>query len=92
MVAASRGQRSLVALLLDGGADPSAVADKHGYTPLALAAQKGYAEVTQTLLDAGATTEVPETFCGGSLLTYVKTGAGRDNAAIAEMLTLAGAK
>ena len=92
MLAALRGQSSLVALLLAAGADPSAVADKHGYTPLALAAQKGYVEVTRTLLAAGATTEVPATFWGGSLLVYVKSGAGRDNVAISEMLTLAGAR
>lgn len=91
MVAASRGQQTLVDLLLSAGADASAVAEQHGYTPLALAAQKGYVEVTRALLVAGASVVVPSTLCGGSLITYVKTGRGRDSAEIAEMLSNAGA-
>jgi hypothetical protein len=92
MLAASRGHQSLIALLLDVGADVNAVSEQHGYTVLALAAQKGYALVVEKLLGTGARVEVPDTFCGGSLLTYVKTGPGRENARVSKLLTDAGAK
>jgi hypothetical protein len=46
----------------------------------------------ETLLAVGATPQVPATFFDGSLLKYVKSGPGRDNARIFELLTQAGAK
>ena len=92
VMAASRGHRTLISLLLDAGADVSAISEQHGYTALALAAQMGYVDVVEALLRAGASVRVPETFCAGSLLTYVKTGPGRENPRILELLTQAGAK
>jgi hypothetical protein len=92
MLAASHGHQSLVALLLDLGADVNAVSEQHGYTALALAAQKGFINTVQKLLDAGASVQLPEKLCGGSLLTYVKTGPGRETATIDDLLTKAGAK
>jgi hypothetical protein len=46
----------------------------------------------EKLLSAGAKADVPETFFEGSLLGYVKTGPGRENARIFELLTQAKAK
>ena len=92
MLAASRGHQSLISLLLEAGADVNAVSEQHGYTALALAAQMGNVQVVETLLGAGARVQVPEKLCGGSLLTYVKTGSGRENARTSELLTQAGAK
>jgi ankyrin repeat protein len=52
-VAARRGQRSMVALLLERGADPNLAAAPWA-TPLAWARKKGHAEIASTLRAAGA--------------------------------------
>jgi hypothetical protein len=91
MIAAKRGHRSLVKLLLKEGCDVNAVAEAHGYTALALAAQAGHAEIVQTLLNAGAKVQVSKTFFGGSLLLYVKTGRGQSDGPIIDLITRAGA-
>ncbi len=79
-------------LLLDTGADVNAVSEQHGYTSLALAAQKGYVQIVETLLAVGAVPQVPAAFFDGSLLKYVKTGPGRDNTQILELLIQAARK
>jgi ankyrin repeat protein len=92
MLAASNGHQSLVSLLLALGANVNAMSEKHGYTALSLAAQKGFAEVVEALLASGASVKVPDTLCGGSILTYVKTGPGRESHRIAQLLDNAGAR
>ena len=89
MIAAQRGHRSLVKLLLAEGCDVNAGAS--GYTALALAAQAGHAQIVQLLLDAGADVRVPRDFFNGSMFLFVKTGHGRAGDQIAELLTRAGA-
>lgn len=90
MIAAMRGHRSLVKLLLDEDCDVNAVAAQ-GYTALALAAQAGHAQIVQTLVGAGASVQLPMSFFNGSLLGYVKTGRGQSDHRIIDMLTRAGA-
>jgi ankyrin repeat protein len=51
--AVERGDAELVALLIDAGADPTAVT-RYRVTPLALAASSGRADIVTRLLDAGA--------------------------------------
>jgi hypothetical protein len=92
MLASSRGHVSLVSLLMEEGADVNAVSEQHGYTALALAAQKGYRQIVEMLLKAGASARVPERILGGSLIKYVKSGPGRNDAMLLELLTKAGAK
>jgi hypothetical protein len=92
MFAASRGHRSLVALLIAKGADVNAVARENGLTALANAAQAGHLEVVQMLLGAGASVKVPDSLCGGSLLLYVKTGRGQNDPCISQLFREAGAK
>jgi hypothetical protein len=91
MTAAKRGHRSLVKLLLNEGCDVNALAEANGYTALALAAQAGHAEIVQMLLNAGADVRVQKTFCGGSMLQFVKTGRGHSDTRIIDLLTRAGA-
>jgi hypothetical protein len=91
MLAGSNGHQSLVELLLELKADVNAIADL-GYTALALAAQKGSLAVVKKLLEAGATVDVPADMCGGSLLTYVRTGPGAQNTEIVALLKSAGAR
>src|ERR1700722_1812189 len=90
MLAASRGHQSLFSLLLDAGANADTVSEEPGFTALALAAQKGRVQMVEKLLALCAKVQVPETLCGGSLLSYVKTGPGGGNPRIAELLMQAG--
>ncbi|HXE53219.1 MAG TPA: ankyrin repeat domain-containing protein [Tepidisphaeraceae bacterium] len=91
MIAAWRGQGTLVELLLHEGADVNAVAEPQGYAALAMGAQAGHAKIVELLLNAGARPRVPEYFFGGSLLGYVKSGRGRTDQRIADLLARAGA-
>ena len=52
-VAARRGQRAAVALLLERGADPNLAAAPWA-TPLAWASKKGHTDIAKTLRAAGA--------------------------------------
>lgn len=90
MVAASRGHRSLISLLLGAGADVNAVSGQ-GYTPLIVAAMAGHLDAVGMLLDAGATTRVPECLGVDSLLGFLKYCRGGDNARLLERLVQAGA-
>ena len=91
MIAAGDDEIESLALLAKLGADIDAVS-RHGYTPLANAAQNGAERAVDLLLQLGATPQVPDELCGGSLLTYVKTGHGRENPRISQMLRDAGAR
>lgn len=53
ILAASKGARDIVKILLEGGADPDCV-DSEGFTPLHCAAEANCPACTQLLLDAGA--------------------------------------
>ena len=91
MHASSRGHPALLSLLLSLGADINTTSP-HGYAAVINAAHSGHYDAVKLLLDAGATVDVPNTFCGGSLLTYIKTGRGREDPRIVALLIHAGAK
>jgi ankyrin repeat protein len=54
MMAVQTGQRDLVQILLNKGADARAK-DKNGQTPLSLSVKRGDAEITNLIKGAGAT-------------------------------------
>jgi len=52
--AAAHGQYGSALALLNAGANPNALADRGGITPLQMSAYKGHARIVQLLLDRGA--------------------------------------
>jgi ankyrin repeat protein len=91
MLAAHAGNRSLVAALLAAGADVDASADG-GWTAISLAvynaeAKRGFADVVQALVDAGANIEAPI----GYGVRPLMLAAGYGETAVVEVLLNAGA-
>ena len=88
--ATKRGDLSAVRSLLEGGTDPNA-ARGDGLTALHVAAEEGYLEIAQILIDAGAEVEA-KTRIGDYTPLHLASGAsGTVHASIVRMLLEAGA-
>lgn len=68
--AADRGDVELALLLLEAGADPSAVTRIGAHTPVLVAARRGHDAVLQTLLEAGADPNARTSTAGTSALHF----------------------
>ena len=77
--AAENGSAATAELLLNAGANLSAVTRLGGYTPLHLAAKAGSAEVVRALLAAGANPRAATT-TGGATALHFAAAAGSDDA------------
>lgn len=91
MLAAHAGDLSMVLMLLEAGADVNA-ADERGWTALAKSTynpefKRGFAEVAQTLIDAGANIEAKITYAVRPLML----AAGYGETEVVETLLEAGA-
>jgi ankyrin repeat protein len=91
MLAAHAGNRSLVAALLAAGADVDA-SDDGGWTAISLAvynaeAKRGFADIVQALVDAGANIEAPI----GYGVRPLMLAAGYGETAVVEVLLATGA-
>lgn len=91
MLAAHAGDLAMVKVLLAAGADMNA-SDERGWTALAKAAynaelNRGFADVAQALIDAGANVEAPITYGVRPLML----AAGYGETAVVETLLQAGA-
>ena len=69
-LATINGNASMIAKLLEAGADPNAALTRDGDTPLMMAARTGDADALQVLLDSGAEVNTLESWGGTSALMW----------------------
>ncbi|KAA0153563.1 hypothetical protein FNF29_02952 [Cafeteria roenbergensis] len=73
VLAAERGHKDTVELLLDRGADIE-VKDRYGSTALVLAAERGHKDTVELLLDRGADIEVKDRYGSTALMFAAECG------------------